>query len=69
MRKVTIEPVSFGLVRVGGYAAVYLRVLRALEDEGLAKISAVIIRSPWKYPGRWSISGAGLQLFMTALRR
>lgn len=44
-----IEPISFGLVGVGGYAAVYLRVLRALEDEGLAKISAVVIRSPWKY--------------------
>jgi len=45
-----IEPVSFGLVGVGGYAAIYLRVLRSLENEGLAEISAVVIRSPEKYP-------------------
>jgi len=45
-----MEPVSFGLVGVGGYAATYLKVLRTLEGEKLAKISAVVIRSPEKYP-------------------
>jgi len=45
-----VEPVTFGLVGVGGYATVYLRILRALENEGLARISAVVIRSPEKYP-------------------
>jgi len=45
-----VEPVLFGIVGVGGYAAVHLRVTRILEDEGLAKISAVVVRNPEKYP-------------------
>jgi predicted dehydrogenase len=41
-----MEPVLFWIV--GGYAADHLKV--ASEDEGLAKISAVVVRGPEKYP-------------------
>ncbi|MCS7119922.1 MAG: Gfo/Idh/MocA family oxidoreductase [Nitrososphaerota archaeon] len=45
-----MEPVTVAIVGVGGYGAVHVRAARALEGEGLIRISAVVIRSPEKYP-------------------
>lgn len=50
IRGTPIKPVKLTIVGVGGFAAVHLRVARILEEEGLAKISSVVIRSPEKYP-------------------
>jgi len=44
-----MEPVSFGVVGVGGYARMHLYAVETLEKEGLGKLSAVVIRNPSKY--------------------
>ena len=45
-----MKPVPIGLVGVGGYAANYLRSILKLEEEGLAALASVAIRTPGKYP-------------------
>jgi len=49
MRGKAMEPVSFGIVGVGGYAASHVRSAEALEKEGLGRVSAVVIRNPEKH--------------------
>ena len=44
-----MEPVSFGVVGVGGYAQVHVHAVEVLEKEGLGRLSAVVIRNPSKY--------------------
>jgi len=44
-----MRPVSFCVVGVGGYGSSHVRSARILEDEGLGKFSAVVIRNPEKY--------------------
>jgi len=44
-----MEPVSLGVVGVGGYARVHLHAVEVLEKEGLGKLSSVVIRNPSKY--------------------
>ena len=43
-------PVTFGLVGVGNFARSYLGSVKQLEEEGLAQLSAVVVRNPAKYP-------------------
>jgi len=44
-----MKPVNFGVVGVGGYAQTHIRIVEALEEEGLGRISSVVIRNPDKY--------------------
>ena len=44
-----MEPVSFCVVGVGGYGRMHIRIIEALEEEGLAKLSAAVVRNPKKY--------------------
>lgn len=44
-----MDPVSICVVGVGGFGQEHVRRLLVLEEEGLAKFSAVVIRSPQKY--------------------
>lgn len=41
--------IRYGLVGVGGYAAVWVRWLEALRQRGVARIAAVVVRSPQRY--------------------
>jgi len=43
-------PVTFGLVGVGNFARSYLGSVKQLQEEGLAELSAVVVRNPAKYP-------------------
>ena len=45
-----MDPVTIGLVGVGGYARAYLRVIDILEDEGAMRFHAAVIRNPARYP-------------------
>ena len=44
-----MEPVSFCVVGVGGYGRIHIRIIETLEEEGLAKLSAAVVRNPEKY--------------------
>jgi len=43
------KPVRGCLVGIGGYGRTYLRAFEELEKQGLAKLSAVMVRNPAKY--------------------
>ena len=45
-----MDPVLTGLVGVGGYARSCLNSIEILEKDGLVALTAVVIRSPQKYP-------------------
>ena len=47
-----MEPVRFGLVGVGGYGRSYDYSIRAVEEEGMGKLAAVVIRNRPKYAER-----------------
>lgn len=42
--------IRYGLVGVGGYAGVWMRHLETLRQRGVARIGAVVVRSPERYP-------------------
>ncbi|MCW4021035.1 MAG: Gfo/Idh/MocA family oxidoreductase [Candidatus Bathyarchaeota archaeon] len=49
VRRMDLEPVNVCVVGVGGFGREHVRRLRVLEEEKLARFSAVVIRSPQKY--------------------
>ncbi|MFW6108119.1 MAG: Gfo/Idh/MocA family protein, partial [bacterium] len=44
------KPVRACLVGIGGYGRTHLRAFDELSEEGLAELTAVVVRSPGKYP-------------------
>jgi len=50
--RAAMEPVRFGLVGVGGYGRAYDSAINVMEQEGLGKLTSVVIRSPAKYAQR-----------------
>lgn len=47
-----MDPVRFGLVGVGGYGRAYDRALKQMDEEGLGKLTSVVIRNRPKYAER-----------------
>ena len=46
----SLPPVSFGLVGVGNFARSYLSSMKEMEESGLGRLAAVVVRNPAKYP-------------------
>lgn len=58
------RPVRACLVGIGGYGKTYLRAFDELEKEGLAKLSAVVVRNPAKYAEQVAeLTGRGVRCF------
>jgi len=43
------EPLTFGIIGIGGYAGSYLGSLDHLEEQGTGRLAAAVVRSPKKY--------------------
>ena len=41
--------IRYGIVGIGGFAATWVRSLRSLEEKGVARLAAAVVRHPGKY--------------------
>jgi predicted dehydrogenase len=58
------KPVRGCLVGIGGYGRTWLRAFEELEKEGVAKLSAMVVRNPAKYAETVAeLEGRGVALF------
>ena len=58
------RPVRGCLVGIGGYGRTHLRAFADLEEEGLAKLTAVVVRNPAKYAKQVAeLEGNGVKCF------
>lgn len=42
--------IRYGIVGVGGYAAVWLQALESLQDAGVVRLAAAVVRNPARHP-------------------
>lgn len=44
--------INYGIVGIGGFAAVWVRSLQSLEQKDIARLAAAVVRNPAKYAGQ-----------------